>query len=214
TGLWIGRPVEWPGARPLTLEPDLGVDFGGLAEWPLDHVVKVLCFCHPDDDAAMQADQEATVQRLFTAARRNRLEVLLEVIPSKVGPVTDDTTAALIRRFYQIGVYPDWWKLEPMKTAQGWTRTCAAIEANDPHSRGIVVLGLDAPEAELAASFKVAAGFPLVRGFAVGRTIFADAARDWLAGRMQDDAAVEMMATRYAALCRVWDAARKEGAKA
>ena len=214
TGLWIGRPVEWPGARPLTLEPDLGVDFGGLAEWPLDHVVKVLCFCHPDDDAAMQADQEATVMRLFTAARRNRLEVLLEVIPSKVGPVTDDTTAALIRRFYQIGVYPDWWKLEPMKTAQGWTRTCAAIEANDPHSRGIVVLGLDAPEAELAASFKVAAGFPLVRGFAVGRTIFADAARDWLAGRMQDDAAVEMMATRYAALCRVWDAARKEGAKA
>ena len=214
TGLWIGRPVEWPGARPLTLEPDLGADFGGLAEWPLDHVVKVLCFCHPDDDAAMQADQEATVQRLFTAARRNRLEVLLEVIPSKVGPVTDDTTAALIRRFYQIGVYPDWWKLEPMKTAQGWTRTCAAIEANDPHSRGIVVLGLDAPEAELAASFKVAAGFPLVRGFAVGRTIFADAARDWLAGRMQDDAAVEMMATRYAALCRVWDAARKEGAKA
>ncbi|MBK8438735.1 MAG: 5-dehydro-2-deoxygluconokinase [Rhodobacter sp.] len=214
TGLWIGRPVEWPGARPLTLEPDLGADFGGLAEWPLDHVVKVLCFCHPDDDAAMQADQEATVMRLFTAARRNRLEVLLEVIPSKVGPVTDDTTAALIRRFYQIGVYPDWWKLEPMKTAQGWTRTCAAIEANDPHSRGIVVLGLDAPEAELAASFKVAAGFPLVRGFAVGRTIFADAARDWLAGRMQDDAAVEMMATRYAALCRVWDAARKEGAKA
>ena len=214
TGLWIGRPVEWPGARPLTLEPDLGVDFGGLAEWPLDHVVKVLCFCHPDDDAAMQADQEATVQRLFTAARRNRLEVLLEVIPSKVGPVDDDTTAALIRRFYQIGVFPDWWKLEPMKTAQGWTRTCAAIEANDPHSRGIVVLGLDAPEAELAASFKVAAGFPLVRGFAVGRTIFADAARDWLAGRMQDDAAVEMMATRYAALCRVWDAARKEGAKA
>ena len=214
TGLWIGRPVEWPGARPLTLEPDLGADFGGLAEWPLDHVVKVLCFCHPDDDAAMQADQEATVMRLFTAARRNRLEVLLEVIPSKVGPVDDDTTAALIRRFYQIGVFPDWWKLEPMKTAQGWTRTCAAIEANDPHSRGIVVLGLDAPEAELAASFKVAAGFPLVRGFAVGRTIFADAARDWLAGRMQDDAAVEMMATRYAALCRVWDAARKEGAKA
>ena len=214
TGLWIGRPVEWPGARPLTLEPDLGVDFGGLAEWPLDHVVKVLCFCHPDDDAAMQADQEATVQRLFTAARRNRLEVLLEVIPSKVGPVDDDTTAALIRRFYQIGVFPDWWKLEPMKTVQGWTRTCAAIEANDPYSRGIVVLGLDAPEAELAASFKVAAGFPLVRGFAVGRTIFADAARDWLAGRMQDDAAVEMMATRYAALCRVWDAARKEGAKA
>ena len=31
TGLWIGRPVEWPGSRPLTLEPELGPDFGGLS---------------------------------------------------------------------------------------------------------------------------------------------------------------------------------------
>src|SRR5690606_25550410 len=38
SGLWIGRPVEWPGSRPLKLEPDLGPDFGGLVEWPLEHV--------------------------------------------------------------------------------------------------------------------------------------------------------------------------------
>jgi 5-dehydro-2-deoxygluconokinase len=31
------------------------------------------------------AEQIETVQSLFTAARRNRLEFLLEVIPSKVG---------------------------------------------------------------------------------------------------------------------------------
>jgi 5-dehydro-2-deoxygluconokinase len=40
---------------PLTLEPEIGPDFGGLSEWPLEHVVKVLCFCHPDDDAEMKA---------------------------------------------------------------------------------------------------------------------------------------------------------------
>jgi len=49
-GLWVGRPVELPGSRALQLEEEIGKDFGGLAEWPLDHVVKVLCFCHPDDD--------------------------------------------------------------------------------------------------------------------------------------------------------------------
>jgi 5-dehydro-2-deoxygluconokinase len=37
-GLWVGRPVEWPGSRPLSLEPELGPDFGGLSEWPLEHV--------------------------------------------------------------------------------------------------------------------------------------------------------------------------------
>ena len=169
TGLWIGRPCEWPGSRPLALEPELGSDCGGLVEWPREQVVKVLCFCHPDDAAETRAGQEATVRRLWEAARRNRLEFLLEIIPSKVGPVDDATTATLIRQFYAAGVWPDWWKLEPMTSAAAWEKTIAAIEANDRHTRGIVVLGLDAPEPELAASFRAAAGFDLVKGFAVGR---------------------------------------------
>ena len=207
-GLWIGRPVEWPASRPLTLEPELGPDFGGLSEWPLAHVVKVLCFYHPDDSDAMKAEQEATVTRLFHAARRNRLEFLLEVIPSKVGACDDETVAKIIERFYEIGVYPDWWKLEPMKTTASWANACNAIERNDPYTRGIVVLGLDAPQAELEESFQLAAGFDLVKGFAVGRTIFADAARGWLAGQMTDDEAVTMMADRYSRLCQIWDEAR------
>ena len=208
-GLWIGRPVEWPGARPLTLEPEIGPDFGGLAEWPLEHVVKVLCFCHPDDDPAMRAGQEDTVTRLFHAARRNRLEFLLELVPSKVGPVGDDTTAALIRRFYEIGIFPDWWKLEPMTSDAAWSAVCDAIEGNDAHTRGIVVLGLGAGEAELAESFRVAARQPLVKGFAVGRTLFADAARRYMAGEIEGAAAVDDMAERYRRLCTLWDEARQ-----
>lgn len=207
-GLWIGRPVEWPGSRPLTLEPEIGPDFGGLDEWPLDHVVKVLCFYHPDDTAEMKAEQEAVVVRLFHACRRNRLEFLLEVIPSKVGPVDDRTTAAIIERFYQIGVYPDWWKLEPMKTEAAWKAASDAITAHDPYVRGIVVLGLGAGEAELAASFAEAARQPLVKGFAVGRTIFAEAARKWMAGAMADEAAIAEMAGNFARLCKTWDKAR------
>ncbi|MDF0696025.1 5-dehydro-2-deoxygluconokinase [Rhizobium sp. MC63] len=208
TGLWIGRPCEWPGSRPLTLEPELGSDYGGLGEWARENVVKVLCFCHPDDDAQIRADQQATVRRLFEASRRNGLEFLLEIIPSKVAPVDDQTTAILIQQFYDLGVFPDWWKLEPMTTAAAWTNTIRAIEKNDRYTRGIVVLGLDAPEAELAASFEVAAGFDLVKGFAVGRTIFGDVARAWMKDEMQDAAAVEEMAKRYRRLCSIWDAAR------
>ena len=208
TGLWIGRPCEWPGSRPLELEPELGADCGGLEAWARENVVKVLCFCHPDDDPAMRSAQEATVKRLFQASRRTGLEFLLEIIPSKVGPVDDMTNARLIEQFYAIGVYPDWWKLEPMKTRAGWENAIAAIEAHDRHTRGIVVLGLDAPEAELAASFAVAAAFPLVRGFAVGRTIFGEVARNWLAGQISDGDAVAAMVGRYARLCGIWDAAR------
>lgn len=208
SGLWIGRPAEWPGSRPLTLEPDLGPDCGGLNEWPAEHVVKVLCFYHPDDDEAMRAEQEETVLRLFTAARRNRLEFLLEVIPSKVAPIDDETTARIIDRFYEIGVYPDWWKLEPLKSEEAWRQATDAVKRHDPYVRGIVVLGLEAPQSELEESFRLAAGFDLVKGFAVGRTIFAEAARNWLAGKVTDEEAVADMAARYDALCRIWDKAR------
>jgi 5-dehydro-2-deoxygluconokinase len=208
-GLWIGRPVEWPGSRPLRLEPEIGPDFGGLAEWPVEHVVKVLCFCHPDDAPDMQADQEATLTRLFHACRRNRLEMLLEVIPSKVGPVADDTVARLIARTYDLGIYPDWWKLEPMQTAGAWSATCDAIASRDPHVQGIVVLGLGQSEEDLARAFRLAAHHPLVKGFAVGRTIHGDAGRDWMAGRIDDAAAVRVMAANFRRLCGVWDAAKK-----
>lgn len=207
-GLWIGRPVEWPGSRPLRLEPELGPDFGGLSEWPLEHVVKVLCFCHPDDPAEMSADQEDTLVRLFNACRRNRLEMLLEIIPSKVGPVDEDTNARLINRIYDLGIHPDWWKLEPLQSETAWTVTCDTITARDPHVQGVVVLGLGQSEDALASAFRLAARQPLVKGFAVGRTIFAKAAADWMAGTLDDQAAIAMMAGNFARLCAVWDAAR------
>ncbi|WP_298987291.1 5-dehydro-2-deoxygluconokinase [uncultured Roseibium sp.] len=208
TGLWIGHPVEWPASRPLSLEPEIGPDFGGLAEWPSEHVVKVLCFYHPDDADDLRAQQEDVLKRLFAACRRNGLELLLEIIPSKVGTVDDDTTAKVIRRIYEVGIYPDWWKLEPLTTKEAWSRACTAITDNDPNTRGIVILGLDAPEDQLAASFSEAAQFDLVKGFAVGRTIFADAARKWLAGELGNEDAVAEMSKRFEHLCQIWDKAR------
>jgi len=63
------------------------------------------------------------------------------------------------------------------------------------------VLGLEAPTDELAASFAAAACHGLVKGFAVGRTIFADAVRGWLSGSLTDEAAIAEMAGRYDRLC-------------
>lgn len=207
-GLWIGRPVEWPSSRPLLLEPEIGPDYGGLSQWPADQVVKVLCFYHPDDSSELRAEQEQTVQRLFHACRRNRLEFLLEVIPSKFGSISDDTTAKVIARFYEIGVYPDWWKLEPMKTEAAWDATCAVIKDNDPHCRGIVVLGLDAKEEDLVRSFAIAARYSLVKGFAVGRTIFADSARAFMLNTASEAEVIEQLTTNFRRLCDVWSKAK------
>jgi 5-dehydro-2-deoxygluconokinase len=118
------------------------------------------------------------------------------------------STAKLIERWYEIGICPDWWKLEPMQSDAAWAATVAAIEKHDTNTRGIVVLGLGQSEAELTASFKLAAKYPLVKGFAVGRTIHADVGQTWMAGGMTDAAAVTAMADNFRRLCGVWDKAR------
>ena len=81
------------------------------------------------------------------------------------------------------------------------------IRENDPYCRGIVLLGLEAPEEELEAAFAAAAREPLVKGFAVGRTLFNDAARRWLKGEITDEAAVADMAARFQRLVDAWQRA-------
>jgi 5-dehydro-2-deoxygluconokinase len=207
TGLWIGRPVELPGARPLRFEAELGPDFGDLRQWPRAHVVKVLAPYHPADAEPMRTAQEEALVAIATAARHNGLEFLAEIVASRFGPVGDDTVADAISRLYAAGVVPDWWKLEPSTSDRAWRLTCEAIRQGDPHCRGVLVLGLDAPAARLADSFAVAARHDLVKGFAVGRTIFADAAASWFSGRIGDGEAAATMAARFAELCATWDGA-------
>lgn len=206
---WIGRPIEVPGSRPIEFEgsPDVAIT---LREWPAGQVVKCLVFYHPDDDAEMMARQDRQILRLFDACRATRHEFLLEVIASKHGPVDSDTIARVIDRIYGLGVYPDWWKLEPASDAATWAAIEAAILRHDPLCRGIVLLGLSAPVDELLAAIAAAAPFRLVKGFAVGRTIFHDVATRWLVGDLDDDGAIGELSENLRVLADAWRAARKE----
>jgi 5-dehydro-2-deoxygluconokinase len=206
-GFWIARPLEVPGSRPLRLETDAEGSLGAaLTEWPVDHVVKVLAFYHPDDAAALRAEQEAVLMRVALACRQVGRELLVEIICSKNGPVGDDTMASVMRRLYAIGIKPDWWKLEAQPTQAAWAAVDAAIAENDPYCRGVVLLGLDAPLPELEAAFRLAQTARTVKGFAVGRSIFGEAARGWLAGALDDEAATAMMAERFGRLVEAWQA--------
>jgi 5-dehydro-2-deoxygluconokinase len=200
---WLGRPVERPGSRPLRFEfsQDIGSE---LVEWPVDHCIKALCFYHPDDPDALKREQGEKLRALYDASRKVGRELLVEIIAGKHGPLADDTVARAMEELYGLGIKPDWWKLEPQGSRDAWTRIEAAVLAHDPYCRGIVLLGLEAPQAELEAAFSATAETPLVKGFAVGRTIFGHAAREWLAGRADDEAAIADMAARFKALTEAW----------
>ena len=204
---WLGRPVERPGSRPLRFE--FGHDIGSqLVDWPVDHCVKCLCFYHPDDPPALKLEQQETLRGLFDAARKVGRELLIELIGGKHGKLADDTIARALGELYALGIKPDWWKLEPQASDAAWRAIEAVIAGNDPWCRGVVLLGLDAPHEELDAAFAATADTPIVKGFAVGRTIFRDAAESWLAGRIDDDAAIDDMAERFGRLTKAWLAAR------
>ena len=105
----------------------------------------------------MKEDQLRTLRGLYDATRRIGRELLVEIIASKHGPVADDTTARALAEIYAAGIKPDWWKLESQASSNAWTQVEKIIAANDPWCRGVVLLGLEAPESQLKAAFGIAA---------------------------------------------------------
>ena len=204
---WIGRPVEQPGSRPLDFEGG-GSLAAKLVEWPIDHTIKCLCFMHPDDSTDLRDRQERELLRLQDAARLVGRELLVEIIAGKHGTLRDDTVARVVARLYGIGIRPDWWKLEGQPSGAAWAGIAATIRENDPRCRGIMLLGLDAPSEVLSEAFRSAADCDLVKGFAVGRTIFGEPARAWLEGRVSDQQVVDQMADRFGTLVESWSRLR------
>ncbi|WP_373099473.1 MULTISPECIES: bifunctional 5-dehydro-2-deoxygluconokinase/5-dehydro-2-deoxyphosphogluconate aldolase [Pasteurellaceae] len=198
---WIGRPIELPSSRPLRLEHgDLGSQ---LISWPAEHVVKCLVFYHPEDSAALKAEQDAKLKEVYETCCRTGHELLVEIILPSDMTQHEHYYTTMLTHFYAIGIKPDWWKL-PGVSAGTWRDISAVIEANDKHCRGILILGLDAPEAQFEAVFKASADAPLVKGFAVGRTIFGQPSFDWLAGKLDDQQLIAAVSARYARLIRLW----------
>ena len=205
--LWVARPVEIPGSCPVEFQvgPDLGSE---LITWPSDHIAKILCRSHPDDPKELWDAQITALQRLQDACRHTGHEILLEIILNREKEINNSTTAKIMERFYLANVKPEWWKLEPLQEDQAWQEINDVIAKYDQWCQGIVVLGMEAIIADLEKSFSLAAKYSYVKGFAVGRTIFAEVALNWLQEKISDDEAVTLMAKNYQELCDIWDRAK------
>ncbi|SAL83348.1 carbohydrate kinase [Caballeronia choica] len=208
-GWWIGRPVELPGSMPLVF--DHGRSIGStLIEWPREHVAKCLVQYHPDHPHELRLEQEAQIRALYDAVQTSGHELLLEVIVPKNGPaVADDTVYRALKRLYNLGIYPEWWKLEPMSAKQ-WHAIDALIAERDPACRGVVLLGLSAAVDQLCDGFKAAAASSTCRGFTVGRTIFHEPSHAWLAGQIDDKELIARVRRTFETLIDAWRTARAE----
>ena len=115
-----------------------------------------------------------------------------------------------MKRLYNLGIYPEWWKLPPPSPAE-WPAIDALIAERDPYCRGVVLLGSErADRRRWRAASPTPSASRTCRGFAVGRTIFHEPARAWLAGAIDDAGLVTGVRANFEALIDAWTEARSD----
>ena len=202
-GWWVARPVEIQGSRPLAFEHGRSIG-SNLINWPQEQIIKCLVQYHPDDEPMLRLEQEAQIKALYEASKVSGHELLLEIIPPKDHPSTyPDVMLRAFKRLYNLGIYPAWWKIEA-QTAEVWQQLDALIEERDPYCRGVVLLGLNAPVESLAEGFAAARNSRTCQGFAVGRTIFREPSRAWMAGEIDDATLVARVQSTFNWLIESW----------
>ncbi len=203
---WVGRPIELPGSRPLEIEgrDDIGTR---LKSWPVEQVVKCLVFYHPDDPVALRLAQERQIVKIYNACCHSGHEFLLELILPHGSAVDELTLFRAMERIYNLDVYPDWWKLPP-QTPVVWQKIDALIKRRAPHCRGIVILGLAATAEKLKKGFAESTSSEMVKGFAVGRTIFAEPCQQWLENKIDSQSLIDQVSDNYVELIEFWQQRR------
>ena len=203
-GAVVGTPAERAGAFPLawtdTFEKALPGSF-----------VKVLVRHRSDveqDVVARQRAQLLDLQRWCTAAGKPLvLEVLVAPAP---GEETDfdrsgrpRLLADYIRNAYREDLVPQYWKIEGMPDRESFAVVDEAIRTMDGPRQ--LILGKGAGMDAVRQWFSAAAGGSTAAGFAIGRTVYFDAAADWVRGRCSEGEAVERIATNYEAVIAAWE---------
>ncbi len=189
-GRWLARPVELPGSRPLRFEAGDNIA-AALRAWPAEHVVKCLSLSPADDIPRLKALHEACI----ATGRELLIELVMQEPP--------------LAEIYAAGIKPDWWKLASPGSEEQWASLERTIAKYDPYCRGVLLLGMEASEDELERGFAAAARHPVCKGFAVGRSIFMDAARLWFQRKIGDEEVVSRVEKNYASLLAAWRKARQ-----
>ena len=211
-GFVLAMPVEVSGSEKLEFE--YGDDFAAHIEKFDPDWVKVLVRFNPDDPADLADAQTATLRRLHdwvTAnGRRWLLELLVPATRAQLAASDNqagydrharpELTAQVIATLAAAGVHPGIWKLEGYETTAGARVVLDAVRAADPQGgpeSPCVVLGRDAPEAQVDHWLAVAAPLPGYAGFAIGRSIWEDPLAGHLAGHTDEAAAKAAIAGNY-----------------
>ena len=223
-GFVLAMPIEKSGTQLFELE--YGDRYAEHVDTFDPDFFKVLVRFNPEDDAAVRKTQ---IQRLAevsawaaTSGRRWLFELLIPGTREQLAQSEDqfnydrqvrpDLTVETIKLFSDGGVHPTIWKLEGYETTEGAQEVLRAVAAETAWPSECIVLGRNAPMQQVEHWIDVAAPLPGFAGFAVGRSIWEDALKGFLAGKVERSRVVAAIADRYRRLIEEYSNARRPGA--
>jgi len=219
-GFTLAMPVEQSGKQEFDFE--FGDEFGEHIEAFDPTFAKVLVRYNPDGDEQLNSRQATRLARLSRWLRDRERHLLLELLvpatDAQLGRLGGDRDAydrglrpALVVRtiaaLQDAGVEPRIWKIEGLDERADCERVVAQARSDGRDEVDCVVLGRGADPARVASWLQQAALVPGYIGFAIGRTIWEDALRKHLAGRLDAAATSERIADEYRRMIGVYAAA-------
>ncbi len=215
-GVVLAMPIEKSGSRVFELE--YGDRFAEhVAAFDPDFF-KVLVRYNPADPVEVRDTQRSRLKAVSEWAEREERRWLFELLV----PPTDAQlaavggndaydrdarpalTAAVIEELLSAEVHPTIWKLEGYETAGGADTVVAVVNGASDHPAVCIVLGRDAPLHRVQRWLRVAAAQPSFAGFAVGRTIWEQPLRRFLAEEISSSDVVDQVAHAYRLLIHTY----------
>jgi myo-inositol catabolism protein IolC len=220
-GLKLAMPAEKSGQEEFDFQ--YGSEFG-------DHILafdpaftKVLVRYNPEGDAGMNERQLGRLKELADWLHANDRKFLFELlVPAeehqleKVGGDSDRYDEELrpelmrqsIENIQDHGIEVDIWKIEGVETTDD-TRMLVDQTRKGDGREGVVsvLLGRGASDEKVDHWLRQAAPVEGMVGFAIGRSIWWDALKDFLGGDLEREAAAEQIADNYQRFIKVYDEA-------
>ncbi|HYP47271.1 MAG TPA: DUF2090 domain-containing protein [Thermoleophilaceae bacterium] len=226
-GLVLAMPVEKSGQNEFDF--DYGDQFGEHIERFDPDFSKVLVRYNPDGDKEMNERQTARLKRLSDWLHEHDRKFLFELlVPAEdaqlesVGGDTDRYDSELrpelmirtIHAFQDAGVEADVWKIEGIEEQEDCERIAQATRRDGRDGVTCVVLGRGANDAKVDHWLRQGAPVDGYSGFAIGRTIWWDALKGFLDGKIEREDAAQQIADNYLRFVQVYKEAERQPATA
>jgi myo-inositol catabolism protein IolC len=206
----LAMPVEKSGQEEFQFQ--YGDDFGAHIEAFDPTFAKVLVRYNPDGDADLNQRQTERLARLSRWLRERDRKFLFELLVPATKDQLDrfggdqraydrglrpDLVVATIAALQAGGVEPDIWKIEGLDTTAACEQVVAQAQVDGRDDVKCIVLGRGADEQQVIEWVKTGAKVDGFDGFAVGRTLWEEALKKYLAGQLSHDEARYEISSRY-----------------